>query len=568
MQGRIDLVRPEGIVEGWCWDEATPNERIKITVLVDGVEAGNGLASLYRDDLRQAKIGDGFHAFAVILSALAPKSKRLQTFVLVDTATRTTIGTPFVYYNRNVLSFDDRLLELESRNRLLESRLAELTQRAQEIAAPPSELFSVVGAFFTRLANDMARGIHPASLEQRLEGILQTATQAHPVINLSVPDRQAMTVLIEASSCSLAQLHACLASLHRAGAGAMAQIVVLDTGAVDEVALVPSVVRGIRYVRTIADLSSEWAEAERGDESGIVVLLNGRAVADPNLLTEWVDGFARTQRAGAIGGVAVGQDGAPHHGGLHLRDGKLVDGIVSAGDEAAAELAAAHFVHALSHHAAAFRRSALRAVGGLDGAFGNDLGAGIIDVCFRLRQAGWSVAVQPFATLKLQPDYAGESWVTPGLGGPSRAGDLLRTRWLGSPIPPRPLRAGRAAVLGQPDSFDDELRAVHQLHSAEFGVLYLGPADMAPDHVRALQRAGAAVTLTPDTGDVLIGSGIEIVYATTPDPALEVSSEGSLFVVGAEALLEALIPSSQCVLLAPDEILPQLPQGAAPESVH
>jgi hypothetical protein len=567
MQGRIDLVRPEGIVEGWCWDEATPNERIKITVLVDGVEAGNGLASLYRDDLRQAKIGDGFHAFAVILSALTPKSKRLQTFVLVDTATGTTIGNPFVYYNRNVLSFDDRLLELETRNRLLESRLAELTQRA-ETGAPPSELFSVVGAFFTRLADDMARGIHPASLEQRLDGILHTATQAHAVITLPVPERQAMTVLIEASSCSLAQLHACLASLHRAGAGTIAQIVVLDTGAVDEVALVPSVVRGIRYVRTIADLSSEWAEAERGDESSIVVLLNGRAVIAPDWLTELSDSFTKMPRAGAIGGVAVGQDSGPRHGGLHLLDGKFVDGIVSAGAEAAAELAAPHFVHALSHHAAAFRRAALRAVGGLDGAFGNDLGAGIIDVCFRLRQAGWSVVVQPFATLELQPDYAGESWVTPGLSGPSRAGDLLRTRWLGSPILPRPLLAGRAAVLGQPDGFDHELQAVHQLHSAEYGVLYLGPEDMAPDHVRALQRAGAAVTLTQDAGDVLIGSGVGIVYATTPDPALEAWSEGSVFVIGAEALLEALAPPSQCVLLAPDEILPQLPQATAPESVH
>ncbi len=534
MKGQIDSVKPEGIVEGWCWNEAAPNDKVDVTVLVDGVEAGHGLAGLYRDDLRQAQIGDGYHAFIVILSTLVPSDRRTQTFTVVDTTTRTPVGTPFIFVNKHVRGVEDRLIELEARNRLLESRLEDLTRLARDAATPPSELFSVVGAFFTRLAEDMEKGTVPASLEQRLDALVKTAIKSYPTITFPIPDRLVVTVLVQASTCSLAQLHLCLASLQRAGAGKVARVIVIDTGEIDEVSLVPTVVRGIHYVRTVASLSSEWAEAERGDASDIVVLLSGRAVITPFWLTELIDSFAQNSRAGALGGVAIDADGIVYHGGLRLDEGLLEDVMIH-DTEADDELLSAYPVHALSHHAAAFRRSALRDVGTIDGAFGDDLGAGVIDLCLRLRRAGWSILAQPFAKLTLQ----GETWVTPSLAVTSRAGDLLRSRWFEPQVEHRPLLAGSAVILGQAGEFAEELRAVQHLRNADYSVRYIGPETTPMRYVDPLRRAGAAVTMTNEAGELLAKSAADIVFSAK-QVAPFARSMDHMIVVGVEALAQAL----------------------------
>jgi hypothetical protein len=66
MRGKIDLVTPEGLVEGWGWNELAPDEKLDVILLLDGVDVGGTRAMLYRDDLRKANIGDGLstHQFS------------------------------------------------------------------------------------------------------------------------------------------------------------------------------------------------------------------------------------------------------------------------------------------------------------------------------------------------------------------------------------------------------------------------------------------------------------------------------------------------------------------------
>lgn len=65
-QGYLD-----GIVEdklhGWCFNPASPGERISVQILVDGVQKAILLADEYRLDLERAGIGDGKHGFSIDL---------------------------------------------------------------------------------------------------------------------------------------------------------------------------------------------------------------------------------------------------------------------------------------------------------------------------------------------------------------------------------------------------------------------------------------------------------------------------------------------------------------------
>jgi hypothetical protein len=427
MRGKIDLVTPEGLVEGWGWNELAPDEKLDVILLLDGVDVGGTRAMLYRDDLRKANIGDGFHAFSFVLQTSVPSKERAQTFELVEATTRMPIGEPIVVYNKPALDFDDRLSELEAKGRLLEARLREVGQH-DRYGSSPAELFSVVGAFFTKLARDVADDL-PLGLNQGLNSILLSTVKAYPQISFSVPTQPAMTIIVHASA-PLPQLHACLSALHRAGTSDLARIIVLDPGIFDDAALIPSITRGLRYIRTIADLTSECIEADHAECLDIVVLMTGRAIVAEGWAQAIVASFAHDETVAAVGGYAIDQDGRISHAGLSLTgDGVLIDeASVQQNDNV--DGAAAHKVHALSHQAVAIRRSALMAVGGLDPAYGDDLGATIIDICFRLSRAGWSVMAQPRATMTLLPSHVGEVWITPAVTAQSRAGFLLRSRWL------------------------------------------------------------------------------------------------------------------------------------------
>lgn len=64
--GRVDVVTSSEIV-GWTMNHARPDERLEILVLIDGAPFRRVMADLYRDDLKQAGIGDGFYGFRVAL---------------------------------------------------------------------------------------------------------------------------------------------------------------------------------------------------------------------------------------------------------------------------------------------------------------------------------------------------------------------------------------------------------------------------------------------------------------------------------------------------------------------
>lgn len=70
MKGRVDAI-DDGRLFGWAFDPSTPDKRLTIRVLLDGKPIAEAIADKERPDLRRNGIGDGLHAFDVMLPQFA-----------------------------------------------------------------------------------------------------------------------------------------------------------------------------------------------------------------------------------------------------------------------------------------------------------------------------------------------------------------------------------------------------------------------------------------------------------------------------------------------------------------
>ncbi len=66
LEGHLDLARHDRI-EGWARDPAAPTAPVALVVLANGAEIGRVVADRYRPDLAAAGIGDGRHAFELVV---------------------------------------------------------------------------------------------------------------------------------------------------------------------------------------------------------------------------------------------------------------------------------------------------------------------------------------------------------------------------------------------------------------------------------------------------------------------------------------------------------------------
>ncbi len=70
MKGRVDAIE-EGRLYGWAFDPSYPTERLIIRVLLDEKPIAEAPADKERPDLKRNGIGDGLHAFEVMLPQFA-----------------------------------------------------------------------------------------------------------------------------------------------------------------------------------------------------------------------------------------------------------------------------------------------------------------------------------------------------------------------------------------------------------------------------------------------------------------------------------------------------------------
>jgi len=76
-RGQLQLVAGDR-VEGWAWDERARNSSLALALIDNGVVIARGLANRYRQDLAEADIGTGRHAFSfAIPDGFAPRERHV-----------------------------------------------------------------------------------------------------------------------------------------------------------------------------------------------------------------------------------------------------------------------------------------------------------------------------------------------------------------------------------------------------------------------------------------------------------------------------------------------------------
>jgi GT2 family glycosyltransferase len=164
------------------------------------------------------------------------------------------------------------------------------------------------------------------------------------------------------------------------------EVIVVDDGSVDATAAMAGEYN-FRVIRTenrgLSNARNTGMEAATGE---IVAYIDDDAYPDPHWLTYLAAAFLRTQHAG-IGGPNIAPSG----------DGPIADCVTKSPGNPTHVLVSDQEAEHIPGCNMAFRKTALEAIGGFDPQFrvaGDD-----VDVCWRLRQHGWSLGFSPAAVV-------------------------------------------------------------------------------------------------------------------------------------------------------------------------
>jgi GT2 family glycosyltransferase len=164
------------------------------------------------------------------------------------------------------------------------------------------------------------------------------------------------------------------------------EVIVVDDGSVDATATIASEY-DFRVIRTknrgLSSARNTGLEAATGE---IVAYIDDDAYPDPHWLTYLAVAFLNTKHVG-VGGPNITPPG----------DGPIADCVANAPGNPTHILLSDEEAEHIPGCNMAFRKSALKAIGGFDPRFhiaGDD-----VDVCWRLRQYGWSLGFSPAAVI-------------------------------------------------------------------------------------------------------------------------------------------------------------------------
>ncbi|MBV9826235.1 MAG: glycosyltransferase [Alphaproteobacteria bacterium] len=95
MKGFIDEANGHRMT-GWVWDPSRPDQRVEFEVLEGDNALVRVVANQYRSDLRGAGIGDGRHAFNVLLNRVLPRGPRHELYLRCTSTGLEVPGSPIV----------------------------------------------------------------------------------------------------------------------------------------------------------------------------------------------------------------------------------------------------------------------------------------------------------------------------------------------------------------------------------------------------------------------------------------------------------------------------------------
>lgn len=240
--GSLDLVSEEGMAQGWAWLPENPAARLEIELLADGVPAGVTTAGLYRADVAAAGAGDGFYGFSWPLPYTVLALPRDVEIAARVKATAELLPHPRILAKKFVADALTRLDALEDDLRLLHASLAQARCENAEQAARAAEMFATAGGFFEAFAAGKPLGqFRP--LHAALAGLAQNLAP----LDLPAGAAPACAIFLPAAG-DAETVHAGLAALGHVFAHENMEFWLLDDGTGAEAALLPLIIRPLRYL--------------------------------------------------------------------------------------------------------------------------------------------------------------------------------------------------------------------------------------------------------------------------------------------------------------------------------
>jgi hypothetical protein len=397
LEGNLERASDDGWVSGWAWHPTAPDRRVMLDILVDGVSVGSTRASALRPDLEKAGVGDGKYGFNFALPWSVMAAKGEMRLSVRDAATGQAFGEPVVMRVGRLVDVEDRLNAMERQVRLLQARLVEQAQAADaardERAA--RDLFRTVAAFF----HDLAEAADPAQpAATMLRHAVGSVLDRHAPFALEVPERPEATVLLLGHG-PRAEIYASLVALREAGIDRVADIVLLhDPRQGEDVALLPAIVRNLRYARLKpgADEAAVRNEIAGGARGEYLVVLSSALRPARDAIEILLEALTEAPRLAMAGGLVLREDGRVDHAGFSVDDeGELAERGAGADPDEAGSLDPSS-VDAVADLFFAARRSTLLELGGFPLGYAEPDRA-VAGLCFALRAQGHDVTIRPQA---------------------------------------------------------------------------------------------------------------------------------------------------------------------------
>jgi hypothetical protein len=112
-KGSIDAVMFEPgagwTAHGWAYDSDRPGERLTVEIVETGRVLGSGRAAVFREDLKAAEIGDGFHAFKFPIRIGEADDREEHLLSLRDRSDGAEIRPPAPFVLRGLLGRIERV---------------------------------------------------------------------------------------------------------------------------------------------------------------------------------------------------------------------------------------------------------------------------------------------------------------------------------------------------------------------------------------------------------------------------------------------------------------------------
>lgn len=410
MPGAVDIATPDALA-GWAWDPSTPDDSIEVEILDGTTRLAVVKADRVRPDLVKFGSGGCRYGFRIALGrTLLPLARHTLTVRRMTDGVElakspVTIIRPIARLDESVQAYvAERITNevelaqapehLDDALRFLAAQMAQLLERQARLRPTEDEAQSRAAAAAAEMLDNLAApqwfGVVGQTLAQRYPPVLLPPVQGRPEVSIIIPAFGKFQLSYQ-----------CIASIHAALPAASFEVILVDDASPDETLLAPLVFGGT--VRVLRNPSNQGfvhscnlgAQSARGR---YLVFLNNDTLVQPGWLDTLLKTFSTVNKLGVVGAKLLNADGSlQESGGLIWR---LGDGA-NLGRGSHADEPRFNYLRDVDYVSGAvlmLPRELFQQLGGFDPEFAPGYYEDT-DLCFRVRQAGYRVMVQPKAAV-------------------------------------------------------------------------------------------------------------------------------------------------------------------------